>query len=136
MPLECINPEGITTPEAFTHVIVAKGSRMVFIAGQVAEDSAGNLIGTGNMVAQSRQVFANIGRALEAAGARPDQVTKLTIFVANYRREHLAMIEEGRVSLFGGHKPTDTLVGVAALTNPDYMLEVDAIAVIGDDPIG
>jgi enamine deaminase RidA (YjgF/YER057c/UK114 family) len=132
MALECINPEGITTPETFTHVIVAKGSRMVFIAGQVAEDSAGNLVGAGDMVAQSRQVFANIGRALKAAGARPDQVTKLTIFVANYRREHLAMIEEGRVSLFGSHKPTDTLVGVAALTNPDYMLEVDAIAVIGD----
>jgi enamine deaminase RidA (YjgF/YER057c/UK114 family) len=133
MPLECINPEGITTPETFTHVIIAKGSRMVFIAGQVAEDSAGNLVGAGNMAAQSRQVFANIGRALKAAGARPDQVTKLTIFVANYRREHLAMIEEGRVSLFGNHKPTDTLVGVAALTNADYMLEVDAVAVIGDD---
>ena len=59
-------------------------------------------------------------------------MTKLTIYVADYKREHLAMIEEGRVALFGDHKPTDTLVGVAALSRHDYLLEVDAIAVIDD----
>ncbi|HMF67942.1 MAG TPA: RidA family protein [Phyllobacterium sp.] len=130
MTLECINPDGISTPQTYSHVIVATGSRVVFVAGQVAEDSQGNLVGPGDMTAQARQVFANIGRALAAAGAEPQQVTKLTIFVANYRREHLAMIEAGRLALFGDHKPTDTLVGVAALTNPDYLLEVDAVAVI------
>ncbi|MBB3149150.1 enamine deaminase RidA (YjgF/YER057c/UK114 family) [Phyllobacterium trifolii] len=130
MTLKCINPDGISTPQTYSHVIVATGSRMVFIAGQVAEDSQGNLVGRSDMAAQARQVFANIGRALAAAGAEPRQVTKLTIFVANYRREHLAMIEEGRVALFKDHKPTDTLVGVAALTNPDYLLEVDAVAVL------
>jgi enamine deaminase RidA (YjgF/YER057c/UK114 family) len=130
MTLKCINPEGISTPQTYSHVIVATGSRLVFIAGQVAEDSQGNLVGHGDMTAQARQVFANIGKALAAAGAEPRQITKLTIFVANYRREHLAMIEQGRVALFGDHKPTDTLVGVAALTNPDYLLEVDAVAVL------
>jgi enamine deaminase RidA (YjgF/YER057c/UK114 family) len=65
-----------------------------------------------------------------AAGARPRDVTKLTIFVANYRREHLAMIEQGRIALFADHKPADTLVGVAALSRADYLIEVDAIAVI------
>jgi len=130
MTLKCINPDGIAIPQTYSHVIVATGSRMVFVAGQVAEDSQGNLVGPGDMTAQARQVFANIGRALAAAGASPGQVTKLTIFVANYRREHLAMIEEGRVALFGDHKPTDTLVGVAALTNADYLLEVDALAII------
>jgi enamine deaminase RidA (YjgF/YER057c/UK114 family) len=114
----------------YSHVVLAAGSRLVFIAGQVAEDGQGTLVGPGDMTAQARQVFANIGRALAAAGARPDQVTKLTIFVANYKREHLAMIEEGRVSLFKDHKPTDTLVGVAALSRSDYLLEVDAIAVV------
>lgn len=132
MSVKCINPDAISTPETFTHVITAKGARMVFIAGQVAEDN-GTLVGAGDMVAQSRQVFANIGHCLKAAGARPDQVTKLTIFVANYKRDYLAEIEEGRVSLFGDHKPTDTLVGVAALSHPDYMLEVDAIAVVEED---
>jgi enamine deaminase RidA (YjgF/YER057c/UK114 family) len=129
MTLQCINPDDIPAPVTFSHVVVATGSRLVFVSGQVAEDSQGNLIGAGDMTVQARQVFANIGRALAAAGARPQQVTKLTIFVANYRREHLAMIEEGRIALFGDHKPTDTLVGVAALSRPDYLLEIDAIAV-------
>jgi enamine deaminase RidA (YjgF/YER057c/UK114 family) len=130
MTLKCNNPDGLPTPLSYSHVVVATGSRLVFVAGQVAEDSEGNLIGPGDMTAQARQVFANIGTALTAVGAVPQQVTKLTIFVANYRREHLAMIEEGRMALFGDHKPTDTLVGVAALSRPDYLLEVDAIAVI------
>jgi enamine deaminase RidA (YjgF/YER057c/UK114 family) len=130
MTLNCINPDALPTPQSYSHVVVATGSRLVFVAGQVAEDSDGKLVGPGDMTVQARQVFANIGRALTAVGAVPQQVTKLTIFVANYRREHLAMIEEGRIALFGDHKPTDTLVGVAALSRSDYLLEVDAIAVI------
>jgi enamine deaminase RidA (YjgF/YER057c/UK114 family) len=130
MSLDCINPDGLEPPETFTHVIVAKGSRLVFIAGQVADDENGALVGGADMAAQARQVFANLGVALASAGARPEQVAKLTIFVADYRREHLAMIEAGRASLFGDHKPADTLVGVAALSRPGYMLEVDAIAVM------
>jgi enamine deaminase RidA (YjgF/YER057c/UK114 family) len=135
MTVKSINPKGIPTPLTYSHVVVAAGSRLVFVAGQVAEDSQGNLVGPGDMAVQARQVFANIGRALAAAGARPEHVTKLTIFVANYRREHLAMIEAGRVALFGDHKPTDTLVGVAALSRPDYLLEVDAIAVVDDGSV-
>ncbi len=61
MILECINPPDIPTPETFTHVIVASGTRIVFIAGQVAEDAQGNLVGAGDMAAQARQVFANSG---------------------------------------------------------------------------
>jgi enamine deaminase RidA (YjgF/YER057c/UK114 family) len=130
MSLKCINPSDLSTPLTYSHLVVATGSRLVFVAGQVAEDTQGNLVGRDDMRAQAHQVFVNIGLALAAAGARPQQVTKLNIFVANYRREHLAMIEEGRIALFGDHKPTDTLVGVAALSRPDYLLEVDAIAVL------
>jgi enamine deaminase RidA (YjgF/YER057c/UK114 family) len=69
-------------------------------------------------------------RALAAAGARPDQVTKITIFVVGYRRDEcLPTIEDGRVALFGDHKPADTLVGVEALS-PGYLIEVEAIAVV------
>jgi len=132
MTLECMNPDEIDTPLTYSHVVVASGTRMVFVAGQVAEDKEGNIVGPGDLVAQAKQVFDNIGHALAAAGARPDQVTKLTIFVANYEREHLALIEQGRVALFGDHKPTDTLIGVAALSSPDYLLEVDAVAVVDD----
>jgi hypothetical protein len=68
--------------------------------------------------------------ALAAAGARPEQVAKITIFVAGYRREDLPAIEEGRFALFGDHRPADTLVGVAALSDPGYLIEVDAVAVL------
>ena len=130
MTLECINPEDLPAPLTYTQVVVATGSRLVFVAGQEPEDEHGNLVGPGDLAVQARQVFANLGRALAAAGARPDQVTKITIFVVGYRRDEcLPTIEEGRVALFGDHKPADTLVGVEALS-PGYLIEVEAIAVV------
>ena len=129
MTLECINPEDLPTPQTYTHVVVATGTRLVFIAGQEPEDQRGNLVGPGDLAAQAHQVFTNLGRALTAVGARPGQVTKLGIFVARYQRENLPVIEEARVALFGDHKPTDTLVGVETLSNPEFLIEVDAIAV-------
>jgi enamine deaminase RidA (YjgF/YER057c/UK114 family) len=130
MTLEGINPEDLPTPLTYTHVIVATGSRLVFVAGQEPEDEHGNLVGVGDLAVQSRQVFLNVGRALDAAGARPDDVTKITIFVVGYRCEQLSAIEQGRVALFGDHKPADTIVGVEALARPEYLIEVEATAVI------
>lgn len=91
----------------------------MFVAGQEPEDERGNLVGAGDLALQAGQVFANVGRALAAAGATPAQVAKITIFVVGYRREYLPAIEEGRVALFGEHKPADTLVGVEALSSPN-----------------
>src|SRR5262245_49348541 len=127
MALKCINPNGLRVPRTYTQVIVASGSTLVFVAGQVAEDAQRNLVGAGDMTVQARQAFANVGCALAAGGARPDQVTKITIFVAQYRDEYLPAIEEGRVALFGDHKPADTLVGVQALAHPGCLIEVEAI---------
>jgi enamine deaminase RidA (YjgF/YER057c/UK114 family) len=127
--IELINPEDLPPPRGYTHVTVATGSRLVFIAGQEPEDEHGNLAGPGDLAVQARQVFANVGRALAAADARPDQVTKITIFVVRYRREHLPVIEAARAELFGTHEPADTIVGVEALSRPEYLIEVEAIAV-------
>ncbi|MED5619824.1 RidA family protein [Ideonella sp. BN130291] len=130
MALECINPRDLPTPQTYTQVVVATGTRLVFVAGQEPEDVHGKLVGRGDFAAQARQVFGNLGRALAAAGAVPRHVAKITIYVVDYRRdEHLPIIEAARVSLFGDHKPADTLVGVVALS-PDYLIEVDAVAVV------
>ena len=103
---------------------------MVFLSGKEPEDIDGKLVGRGDLAVQARQVFSNLGRALAAAGARPEQVTKINIYVVNYERDAcLAVIEEARVELFGDHKPADTVLGVTALS-PDYLIEVDAIAMI------
>jgi enamine deaminase RidA (YjgF/YER057c/UK114 family) len=83
--LELINPDDLPAPLTYTHVIVAAGSKMVFIAGQEPEDGQGNLVGHGDLAVQARQVFANLGRALAAGGARPGQVAKITIFVVRHR---------------------------------------------------
>jgi enamine deaminase RidA (YjgF/YER057c/UK114 family) len=130
MTVKSINPDDLPAPKGYSHVSVATGGKLVFVAGQEPEDEQGNVVGTGDLAAQARQVFENLGRALAAAGARPDQVTKIGIFVVRYARDQLPVIEEARVALFGGHKPADTLVGVDALSKPEFLIEVDATAVI------
>ncbi|GAB3479891.1 RidA family protein [Amycolatopsis cihanbeyliensis] len=118
------------SPPTYTHVVIAAGSRLVFVAGQEPEDDRGQLVGPGDLAAQARQVFTNLGHALGAAGARPDQVAKITIYVVDHRPEYLPVIEAARAELFGEHLPADTLVGVAALALPEFLVEVDAMAVI------
>ena len=130
MPVELIDPDDLPTPSSYTHVAVATGSRLVFIAGQVADDITGRLVGPGDLAVQARQAFANLGRALAAAGARPDQVAKITIYVVDYRPEYLPLISDARIAVFGDHKPPDTLLGVATLAEPGYLIEIDAIAVV------
>jgi enamine deaminase RidA (YjgF/YER057c/UK114 family) len=128
--LELINPDGLHTPQSYTQVAVATGSRLVFVAGQAADDAEGNLVGIGDLAAQAHQAFANVGRALAAAGARPEDVARITIYVVHHRPEYLPVIEAARVAAFGDHKPTDTLLGVETLAEPGYLIEVDAIAVL------
>ena len=130
MTLELINPEDLHTPQSYTHVIAATGSRLVFVAGQAADDVQGNLVGRGDLAAQAHQAFANVGRALAAGGATPEQVTRITIYVVDHRPEYLPVISEARIAVFGDHKPTDALVGVQALAEPGYLIEVEAIAVV------
>jgi enamine deaminase RidA (YjgF/YER057c/UK114 family) len=130
MTLELINPKDLPTPQTYTQVVVATGSKLVFLAGQEPEDIDGQLVGRGDLAAQARQVFGNLGRALAAAGARPEQVVKINIYVVGYERDAcLPVIEAARIVLFGDHKPADTVLGVERLS-PDYLIEVDAIAVI------
>jgi len=131
MTLDLINPGDLPVPPTYTHVVVATASSLVFVAGQEPEDADGNLVGAGDLAVQARQVFANLGRALAAAGARPDQVAKITIYVVRHRPEYLPVIEAERARLFGDHKPADTLVGVETLARPEYLIEVDAVALLG-----
>ena len=130
MSIECINPADLLVPETYTQVVVATGSKLVFISGQEPEDIHGKLVGPGDLAAQARQVFANLGRALAAAGAEPKQVARITIYVVNYERDRcLPIIEAARKTLFGNHKPADVVLGVASLS-PGYLIEVDAVAVL------
>jgi enamine deaminase RidA (YjgF/YER057c/UK114 family) len=130
MTLECINPPDLPTPKTYTQVVVASGTRLIFVSGQEPEDLDGKLVGRGDFAVQARQVFTNLGRALAGAGALPRDVARITVYVVNYQRDyHLPIIEGARLTLVGDHKAADVVVGVAALS-PDYLIEVDAIAVV------
>jgi enamine deaminase RidA (YjgF/YER057c/UK114 family) len=130
MTLQLINPDDLATPRSYTHVVAATGGRIVFVAGQVAEDARGELVGAGDLAAQARVAFANVGRALAAAGARPEQVAKLTIYVVGHRPELLPAIERARIAVFGDHKPADALLGVQTLAEAGRLIEVEAVAVL------
>ena len=128
--LECIYPPDLPTPATYTQVVVARGTKLIFVSGQEPEDVHGKLVGRGNFAVQARQVFANLGRALAAAGALPKHVAKITIYVVGYQLdEHYPIIEAARATLFGDHKPANVVMGVASLS-PDYLIEVDAVAVV------
>jgi enamine deaminase RidA (YjgF/YER057c/UK114 family) len=130
MTLELINPDDLPTPASYTQVISATGRRLVFVAGQVADDSEGNLVGAGDLAAQARRAFANVGRCLAAAGARPEQVARITIYVVHHRPDYLPDISAARIAVFGDHKPADVLLGVETLAEPGYLIEVEALAVV------
>jgi enamine deaminase RidA (YjgF/YER057c/UK114 family) len=127
--VELINPADLPKPASYHQVAVATGSRLVFVAGQVSEDVEGKLVGEGDFAFQARAAFANVGRALAAAGARPDDVARITIYVVGHRAELLPLISEARDAVFGAHRPADTLLGVETLAEPGYLIEVEAIAV-------
>src|ERR1700723_2633891 len=113
MTLECINPKDLPTPEMYTQGIVATGRKVVFVSGQQPEDIQGKLAGRGDFAAQARLAFGNLGRALVAAGARPEQVCKITIYIVDYKRdEHVPIIEEAPIALLGSHKPTNVVAGI------------------------
>ena len=130
MTLECINPPDLPTPQTYTQVVVARGTKLIFVSGQEPEDIHGKLVGQGDFAVQVRQTFANLGRALAAAGALPEQVTKIMIYVVDYELHvHYPIVEAARVTLFGDHKPANVVLGVATLS-PGYLIEVDAVAVV------
>src|SRR5262245_57805053 len=109
--VELINPDDLPKPESYHQVAGTTGTRLIFVAGQVSEDVEGKLVGAGDFALQARTAFANVGRAL-AAGARPEQVARITIYVAGHRAELIPLISEARDAVFGDHRPADTLLGV------------------------
>lgn len=128
--MQRLSPETLFKPTAYSQVVVTSGRRMVFIAGQVSNDAQGNLVAPGDLAGQSRQVFANLREALKAAGAAPGDVTKITVYVVGYRPELLPVLGEARAAAFpSGELPASTLIGVQALAQPGFLLEVEAVAV-------
>src|SRR5438034_97577 len=108
------HPAGLPAPSAYAHVVKASGTT-VYIAGQVALDSAGELIGAGSLVAQAEQAYANVELALKSAGATFADVVKLTIYIVDYSNEYGVPLRRLRERIFPPpHQPACTVVGVQA----------------------
>ncbi|BCJ65621.1 RidA family protein [Polymorphospora rubra] len=134
MAVELINPDGLPKPEMYRQMSVATGSRLVFLAGQVARDAEGNPVGAGDLAAQVEQAYVNIGTALAGIGGSFDDVAKLTVYVVDWSTDKLPLLGEGvaRAAARLGVDPVKpiTLLGVAALGEPDLLVEVEATAVV------
>ena len=128
---EFLKPEGLAAANGYSHVVTAPSGKLVFVSGQVANDAKGNLIGKGELRAQTEQVFKNLQTALTAAGASFENVVKLTWFVRDYKPEDVTILREVRDRYVNtATPPASSLIGVASLFQQDYLIEVEAIAVV------
>lgn len=134
MSVTLVNPEGLPKPEAYRQLSVATGSKLVFLAGQVARDADGRPVGEGDFAAQVEQCYLNVATALAGIGGSFDDVAKLTIYVVDWSPEKMPLLGEGvgRAAAKLGIDPVKpiTLLGVAALGEADLLVEVEATAVI------
>jgi 2-iminobutanoate/2-iminopropanoate deaminase len=118
-------------PEPLSHYTDAVlAGRTLYVSGLVAFDEHGQVVGKGDVVEQTRQIFRHLGSILEAAGGSPSDVTKVTVFMRDVTQR--PEINPVRQEFFGSHRPASTLVEVSRLVNDDLLLEIEAIAVLED----
>lgn len=129
MAKQAINPAALPAPVGpYSHVVTSPPGKLVFCAGQVALDTNGEIVGVGDIVAQTRQVMENLRIALEAAGAAFADVVKVVNYITDVG-DFPRMAEVRREYLTEPH-PVSTLVEVPALMYPELLIEIEAIAVV------
>ena len=124
-----ISPD-LSTPRGYSHVVSASG-KMIFVAGQISVDKSGNMVGAGDLRAQTVQVLENVKAALAAAGATFADVVKQNTYVVNLNAEALPIIREVRSQFLPAENPpASTLVGVTALAMEGLLIEIEVVAVV------
>ena len=134
MSIELKNPTGLPSVDTHHQVSIAAGSRLVFLAGQVAWTAAGDTVGENDLAAQVEHCYRNVATALSGIGASFQDVAKLTIYVVDWSADKapalLGAIDRAVANLGVKTSPPITLLGVTALAAPDLLVEVEATAVI------
>lgn len=129
--LTIVNPKTLydPTPNGYsTAVIVPPGARVAYISGQGGQDSTGQL--SPDFAVQVKQAYANLRAALDAFGARPNQVAKLTVFVVDHDMSKLGVLAQSVKDMFGDALPAQTLVPVPKLAIDPMLFEVEAVVVL------
>ena len=124
-----VNPQSLVKPTGYTHVVIAPDGRTVYIAGQVAFDSTGAVVGEGDFTAQAEQVYRNLERALQSVGGTMADLVKTTTFITDIK--NLPSLREVRSRrLSKSQPPANTLLQVSSLARPDLLIEIEAVAVL------
>ena len=131
MALNRMNPDGMYTPNKgiYSQVVTSTGTTTVHIAGTVPFDEDANVVGAGDMKAQTCQILDNLRISLEAAGALPADVVRINVYTLN-TDDYVANGAPEVIAFFGDTKPSSTTVQVSRLVHPDWLVEIEATAVI------
>jgi enamine deaminase RidA (YjgF/YER057c/UK114 family) len=131
LKLTIVNPRNLydPTPNGYsTAVIVPRDARVAYISGQGGQDSTGAL--SPDFAVQVKQAYANLRTALDALGARPDQVAKLTVFVVDHDMSKLEVLTRNVKEMFGETLPAQTLIPVPKLAIDPMLFEVEAVVIL------
>ncbi len=132
--IEYLNPEGLHKNPAYSQVVVVPGHvRNVHVGGQNAVDASGTIVGIGDIGAQARQIFTNLEIALRAGGARMEHIVKWSVYVVQGADPRPAFDAFTRVWGDRPNPPLVTVLFVAGLAHPDYLMEIDAMAAVPAD---
>ena len=131
MALNRMNPDGMYTPNKgiYSQVVTSTGTTTVHIAGTVPFDEDANVVGVGDMKAQTCQILDNLRISLEAADALPADVVRINVYTLN-TDDYVANGAPEVIAFFGDTKPSSTTVQVSRLVHPDWLVEIEATAVI------
>jgi enamine deaminase RidA (YjgF/YER057c/UK114 family) len=132
METKIINPASLPAPRGFNHGILVTGGKLLFLAGQDAGDSEGNIVAPGDLVAQFEQVLRNFKAVVEEAGGTMQNIMKLNVFVRD-RDDYVANLKPlGKVfrAYFGDHYPAMALFEVSAFFRDGNLVELEGMAVI------
>lgn len=127
------NPPTMSQPTAYSHIAEVRGGRLVFLSGQVSQDAKGNVVGKGDIRAQTRQVFANLKTGLEAVGADWSNIVKMNTYITD--AANITAFREVREEVLASVKPrpASTAVVVSKLFGDDWLLEIEVVVVVPDE---
>src|SRR5689334_18949294 len=132
MSKECVNPDSLfpSLPYGFSQIVVARGKRMVFISGQTAWDERKHIVGGDSVLEQARQAFRNLEKAMESAGGTLKDIVALRIYIVDYQAECGTAVGTVLREVFASENPpASTSIGVSALADPGFLIEIEATAV-------
>ena len=131
MQTQFLNPPTLCPTFGWTHVVTATGGKTIYVSGQVSVNERGEVVGKGDLRAQTEKTFENLKHALAAVGATFRDVVKMNLYVVGLKPEHVPILREVRSRYIHAEQPpASTLVGVSALVGADWLLEIEVIAVV------